>query len=84
VEHVAGRHVDEPDVNGAGDTFLTAFALALSGGAGAVDAARLGVEAATLSVLRPGTIPVASDELLRRLSGGSEKGGAESPAGAGL
>lgn len=84
VEHVAGRHVDEPDVNGAGDTFLAAFALALSGGAAAVDAARLGVEAATLAVLRPGTVPVASDELLRRLSGGLEKGGAESPAGARL
>ena len=80
VEHVAGRSVDEPDVNGAGDTFLAAFALALSGGAGAVDAARLGVEAATLAVLRPGTVPVASDELLRRLSGGSE----ESDGAAGL
>ena len=79
VEHVGGRRVDEPDVNGAGDTFLAVFALALSGGGDAVDAARLGVEAATLAVLRPGTVPVASDELLCRLSGGSE--GSDGPAG---
>ena len=74
VEHVEGRRVEDPDVNGAGDTFLAAFALALSGAAGAVDAARLGVEAATLAVLRPGTAPVASDDLLRRLSHGSRGG----------
>ncbi|QIN80371.1 hypothetical protein GBA65_19700 [Rubrobacter marinus] len=74
VEHVAGRPVGEPDVNGAGDTFLAAFALALSGGAGAVEAARLGVETATLAVLRPGTTPVTSDELLRHLSKGPEEG----------
>ena len=68
VEHVTGRPVEDPDVNGAGDTFLAAFALALSGGAAAVDAARVGVEAATLAVLKPGTTPVAADELLRHLS----------------
>ncbi|CAA9468528.1 MAG: ADP-heptose synthase / D-glycero-beta-D-manno-heptose 7-phosphate kinase [uncultured Rubrobacteraceae bacterium] len=67
VESIAGRFVDEPDVNGAGDTFLAAFALALGGGAGAAEAARLGVEAATLAVLRPGTVPIAADDLLRRL-----------------
>ena len=77
VEHVAGHAVDEPDVNGAGDTFLAAFALALSVGAGPVDAARLGVEAATLAVLKPGTTPVASDELLGRLSGGPGEGAGE-------
>ncbi|MDP9457784.1 MAG: PfkB family carbohydrate kinase, partial [Actinomycetota bacterium] len=69
VEHVAGRRVEEPDVNGAGDTFLAAFALALSGGASAGDAARLGVKAATLAVRRAGTAPVGADELLRHLSG---------------
>jgi D-beta-D-heptose 7-phosphate kinase/D-beta-D-heptose 1-phosphate adenosyltransferase len=68
VESVAGRAVTEPDVNGAGDTFLAAFALALSGGAEAIEAARVGVEAATLAVLKPGTAPVASEELIRHLS----------------
>ena len=80
VEHVAGRPVYEPDVNGAGDSFLAAFALALSGGAEAIDAARLGVEAATLAVLRSGTAPVPASELLRHLSGASE----ESEGAAGL
>ena len=75
VERVAGRFVAEPDVNGAGDTFLAAFALALGGGTGAGDAARLGVEAATLAVLRPGTTPVAADELLGHLSGDASKVG---------
>ena len=77
VEHVAGRSVEDPDVNGAGDTFLAAFALALSGGAAAIDAARLGVEAATLAVSKPGTTPVAADELLRHLSGEAGSGAGE-------
>ena len=84
VDHVAGRRVQDPDVNGAGDTFLAAFALALSGGAAAVDAARLGVEAATLAVLKPGTTPVSADELLRHLSadaGSDDAGGMEECVG---
>ena len=56
-----------PDVNGAGDTFLAAFALALCGVASPHAAARLGVEAATLAVARPGTAPVGFRELLQRL-----------------
>lgn len=79
VEHVAGCSVDEPDVNGAGDTFLAAFALALCGGAGATGAARLGVEAATLAVSRPGTAPVAAEDLLRRLY--EDAGGTGQPWG---
>ena len=78
-ESVAGRYVDEPDVNGAGDTFLAAFALALGGGSEAVEAARLGVEAATLAVLKPGTVPVSADDLLRRLSGDGDAGLGEGP-----
>jgi D-beta-D-heptose 7-phosphate kinase/D-beta-D-heptose 1-phosphate adenosyltransferase len=65
--HLEGRRVANPDVNGAGDTFLAAFALALSGGASPHTAARLGVEAATLAVARPGTAPVSLRELLQRL-----------------
>ena len=65
--HVAGRRVANPDVNGAGDTFLAAFALALGGEAGPHAAARLGVEAAALAVARPGTASVGIRELLQRL-----------------
>lgn len=64
---VDGRRVADPDVNGAGDTFLAAFALSLGGDAGVRAAARLGVEAATLAVSRSGTAPVGMRELLQRL-----------------
>ena len=67
VAHFEGRRVANPDVNGAGDTFLAAFALALGGGASSHVATRLGVEAATLAVARPGTAPVSLRELLQRL-----------------
>jgi D-beta-D-heptose 7-phosphate kinase/D-beta-D-heptose 1-phosphate adenosyltransferase len=67
VAHIGGRRVADPDVNGAGDTFLAAFALSLSSGAQPRVAARLGIEAATLAVARPGTAPVGIRELLQRL-----------------
>ncbi len=67
VVQLGGRRVANPDVNGAGDTFLAAFALSLGGGAPSPAAARLGVEAATLAVARPGTAPVGMRELLQRL-----------------
>jgi D-beta-D-heptose 7-phosphate kinase/D-beta-D-heptose 1-phosphate adenosyltransferase len=67
VTNFGSRRVANPDVNGAGDTFLTAFALALCGGALPRAAARLGVEAATLAVARPGTARVGFRELLQRL-----------------
>ncbi|MDQ3284559.1 MAG: PfkB family carbohydrate kinase, partial [Actinomycetota bacterium] len=64
---IDGRRAANPDVNGAGDTFLAAFALALGGGAEIRVAARLGVEAATLAVSHSGTVPVGMRELLQRL-----------------
>ncbi len=64
---VDGRRVANPDVNGAGDTFLAAFALALGEGARMRAAARLGVEAATLAVSHSGTAPIGTRELLQRL-----------------
>ncbi|MBV9454617.1 MAG: D-glycero-beta-D-manno-heptose 1-phosphate adenylyltransferase [Rubrobacter sp.] len=67
VTNFEGRRVANPDVNGAGDTFLAAFALALCRGTPPRAAARLGVEAATLAVARPGTAPVGFRELLQRL-----------------
>jgi rfaE bifunctional protein nucleotidyltransferase chain/domain len=67
VAHIGGRRVADPDVNGAGDTFLAAFALSLGGGVRPRVAARHGIEAATLAVARPGTAPVGIRELLQRL-----------------
>jgi D-beta-D-heptose 7-phosphate kinase/D-beta-D-heptose 1-phosphate adenosyltransferase len=67
VARLEGHRVANPDVNGAGDTFLAAFALALGGGASPHAAARLGVEAATLTVARPGTVSVGLRELMQRL-----------------
>jgi D-beta-D-heptose 7-phosphate kinase/D-beta-D-heptose 1-phosphate adenosyltransferase len=64
---VPGRPVREAHPNGAGDTFLSAFALALGCGAAPEVAARMGVEAATLAVARPGTAPVGLAELRERL-----------------
>jgi ribokinase len=43
------------DTTGAGDAFVGAFATGLAAGLGAVDAARLGCVAASMSVRRPGT-----------------------------
>jgi D-beta-D-heptose 7-phosphate kinase/D-beta-D-heptose 1-phosphate adenosyltransferase len=67
ITHLGGRRVANPDVNGAGDTFLAAFALALGGGAVPREAALLGIEAATLAVSQPGTSPVGFRDLLQRL-----------------
>jgi D-beta-D-heptose 7-phosphate kinase/D-beta-D-heptose 1-phosphate adenosyltransferase len=64
---LGGRRVANPDVNGAGDTFLAAFTLALGSGAPPRTAARVGVEAATLAVAKPGTAPIGTRELLQRL-----------------
>jgi D-beta-D-heptose 7-phosphate kinase/D-beta-D-heptose 1-phosphate adenosyltransferase len=66
---VPGRAVPDAQPNGAGDSFLSAFALALCCGAAPGAAARLGVEAATLAVALPGTTPVGLAELLGRLEG---------------
>jgi D-beta-D-heptose 7-phosphate kinase/D-beta-D-heptose 1-phosphate adenosyltransferase len=51
------------DVSGAGDTLVASFALALIGGAGAHNAARLANAAAGLVVAKKGTARVSSDEL---------------------
>ena len=77
VARLGGRRVAAPDVNGAGDTFLAAFALSLGGGAEPQVAAQLGIEAATLAVARRGTAPVGSRELLQRLPERATAGGLE-------
>ena len=78
VAHLEGHRVANPDVNGAGDTFLATFALASSGAEARV-ATRLGIEAATLAVSRPGTVPVGARELLQRLPAEEEAIGEPAP-----
>ncbi|MEA2754294.1 MAG: D-beta-D-heptose 7-phosphate kinase / D-beta-D-heptose 1-phosphate adenosyltransferase [Aliidongia sp.] len=51
------------DVSGAGDTVIAVFAVALAGGAGLADAARLANVAAGIVVAKPGTATVSRDEL---------------------
>jgi rfaE bifunctional protein kinase chain/domain len=51
------------DVTGAGDTVIAAFALALAGGADALEAAGLANVAAGLAVLKRGTATVTAEEL---------------------
>ncbi|HEY8206714.1 MAG TPA: bifunctional ADP-heptose synthase [Myxococcaceae bacterium] len=57
------------DVTGAGDTVISAFALALAAGAGFPDAARLANVAGGLVVMKQGTATVSRAELLRELGG---------------
>jgi D-glycero-beta-D-manno-heptose-7-phosphate kinase len=57
------------DVTGAGDTVISAFALALAAGAGYPDAARLANVAGGLVVMKQGTATVSRAELLRELGG---------------
>jgi rfaE bifunctional protein kinase chain/domain len=56
------------DVTGAGDTVIAAFTLALTAGAGALEAARVANVAGGLVVQKQGTATVPRDELLRELS----------------
>lgn len=55
------------DVTGAGDTVLAVTAIAMAGGAGLVDAARLATVAAGLEVSRAGAVPITASELLGEL-----------------
>jgi D-beta-D-heptose 7-phosphate kinase/D-beta-D-heptose 1-phosphate adenosyltransferase len=55
------------DVSGAGDTVIAVFAVALAGGAGLADAARLANIAAGIVVAKPGTATVSRDELAEAL-----------------
>lgn len=61
--HVPTRAVAVADVSGAGDTLVTAFALALAAGAEMPEAAHLANVAAGLAVAKPGTATVSRAEL---------------------
>jgi D-beta-D-heptose 7-phosphate kinase / D-beta-D-heptose 1-phosphate adenosyltransferase len=65
--HVPTRAVAVADVSGAGDTLVTAFALALAAGAAMPDAALLANVAAGLAVAKPGTATVGRAELAAAL-----------------
>ena len=53
---------------GAGDSFASAFLLALAGGGGIEEAARIGIDAAGIAVAKPRTAVVSHQELLQRVS----------------
>lgn len=59
--------VKEPDVRGAGDTFVAAFTLALTAGADTLAATMLGNAAARQAVLRKGTAVVTAADVLLQL-----------------
>ncbi len=53
---------------GAGDSFASAFLLALASGGGIEEAARIGIDAAGIAVAKPRTAVVSHQELLQRVS----------------
>lgn len=57
IVHVAAPRVSVVDTTGAGDTFNGVLVAMLNGGADLTSAARIAVQAASLSVQRPGAIP---------------------------
>lgn len=65
--HVPTQAVEVSDVSGAGDTLVTAFAIALAGGAPMAEAALLANVAAGLVVAKPGTATVTQPELAAAL-----------------
>ena len=65
--HIPTRAVEIADVSGAGDTLVTAFALALGAGAPPHEAALLANLAAGLAVGKPGTATVSHAELFEAM-----------------
>ncbi len=66
--HIPAHPVARAHVAGAGDTFAAALALALATGADLDSAARIGVDAAGVSVSKRWTAVVTHQELLQRVS----------------
>ncbi len=61
------------DVSGAGDTLISAFTLALCGGASNVEAAQIGNYAAGIVVGKVGTVTVTKEELLKNITVETDK-----------
>lgn len=66
--HVPAHPVARPNDVGAGDSFTSALALALAAGAQPDEAARIGVDAASIAVSKRFTSQVEHRELLQRVS----------------
>jgi D-beta-D-heptose 7-phosphate kinase/D-beta-D-heptose 1-phosphate adenosyltransferase len=66
--HLPAHPVQHPNDIGAGDSFAAAMALTLGAGASIEDAARIGIDAASIAIARRGTAVVHYQELLQRVS----------------
>ena len=66
-EHVVASSPEVAYANGAGDTFLSAFSLALASGASPSDAGRVAAAASAVAVRSPGTKVCSARELTREL-----------------
>jgi len=67
-EHITCHPVTRASDVGAGDTFTAAAALALASNASALDAVRIGMDAAAIAITRGRTSTVSAQDLLRRVS----------------
>ncbi len=67
-QYISAHPVASPHDVGAGDSFASAFALALATHAEIGEAARIGVDAAGIAVTKPRTAVVSYHELLQRVS----------------
>lgn len=66
--HIPAHPVEHANDVGAGDSFTSAMALALAAGAHTYEAARIGVDAASIAVTKRWTSVVSTQELLQRVS----------------
>jgi len=66
--HIPAHPVAHPNDVGAGDSFASAMALALAAGGTVEEAARIGIDAASIAVTRQRTAVVQYQELLQRVS----------------
>ncbi|HLI09222.1 MAG TPA: D-glycero-beta-D-manno-heptose 1-phosphate adenylyltransferase [Ktedonobacteraceae bacterium] len=66
--HLPAHPVQYASDIGAGDSFAAAMALALGAGASVEDAARIGIDAASIAITKRGTAVVQYQELLQRVS----------------
>lgn len=66
--HLPAHPVAHANVAGAGDSFISAMGLALAAGAESLEAAQIGIEAASVAVTKRWTATVQHQELLQRVS----------------
>lgn len=78
--HLPAHPVAAANDVGAGDSFASAMALALAAGADCIEAARIGIDAASVAITKRWTAVVHHQELLQRVSLRDHAGAAEQPA----